>query len=161
MKPFFSKKLAFALLKMGVFFICAGCEPKRPPGDFAFTFSDQLDEISSPRGEFTRNLGMRDSVVHLSFTADEMQSLYSSLIEFEFSKLPDKIHTSGACVVPSSTYYLTVKVNSKTKHVIFYDGCNLKGKDGEAFLAIRKTIMEIFQKKPAYKNMPASEVLFL
>jgi len=138
-----------------------GCNKAKVPKDFSFRFADNIDEVNSSDSTFKRKFVFRDSLVKIGFTPAEKAEIYKVFLQNKVFDLPDKIYTTGNCIVPYETYYLWVNYNGRHKKTVLYANCNKIGSVANAFLNIRKEIITILQSKPQYIHLPTSNIFDL
>jgi hypothetical protein len=131
------------------------------PKDFSFRFADNTDEVNSSDSTFRRRFNFRDSLTKIVFTQEEKSEIYKVMLQNNIFDLPDKIHTTGNCMIPYETYYLWVTSNGRHKKTVFYANCSLRNSTANAFLNIRKKIIMVLQTKPQYTHLPESNIIEL
>jgi len=151
-----------------IFLVFCGCNnyKKKTPIDFNFTYSiDNRESLNTFDSTYRRAYFLRDTIIQVLPTSKEMYELFRVMVENSVLELPDtfitaKVHT---CVIPSSTIYLSVTMNRKTKNIVYDCGCFPKSDTvkEENFQNIIKAIRSIISTKKAIRDLPKSDIILL
>lgn len=157
--------LVLIMLGFGIGYVLLSQQNKMPetmPADFAFSIKFGItskNEINTFNGTFTKDLIAKGTATtHLTFTKEEMESIYAKVREFnilEPKRLIPRVKTGEK--TPYSEDYWKIRMNGQMYEFYWTDRYLGMTKDGEELQEVREFIFDIAKNKEEYKKLPEAE----
>jgi hypothetical protein len=145
--------------------ILTGCINKAPI-EFSIHVKDDTDQLDSETKTFTRRYILGDSIININLTQNDLDRIYSKYLKYKLDKLPrDYDPNCGIGIIPNFSSHITIKYDDqiqKITYVYLFKCRSLEDtKRMENIGLFLKDLEKILSRKPAYKNLPNSNLIFM
>ena len=160
-------KKAILIILSSIVLILAGCGgggDNTPKEGFNFIFKYGVtarNTLDTFEGTFTKDMVTDPAItIHLTLTAEEMDSIYQKMVEIDFFNYPDQFSVTvpegetKTQVLPYASYYFKVAYDGNIKELLWDDKYTNSDAQADKLKELIFLIRDIIELKPEYQVLP-------